>query len=98
MTDQLGLYNGALRMLGESRLSSLTEAVENRRLLDEVWDDGAVNSCLEFGYWNFATRTVQASYDPDATPAFGFTYAYSKPTDWIKTAAIASDEFFRNPL
>lgn len=98
MTDQLSLYNGALRILGESKLATLTDAVENRRSLDEVWDDGAIDLCLNLGYWNFATRTVQASYDPDVTPAFGFTYGYSKPTDWIKTAALASDEYFRNPL
>jgi hypothetical protein len=98
MTDQLSLYNGALRCLGEARLATLTEAVESRRELDAIWDDGAIDDCLDMGHWNFATRTVQASYDPDVTPSFGFTYGYSKPTDWIKTCAIASDEYFRNPL
>lgn len=98
MTDQLSLYNGALLILGEGALASLTEDREARHLLDNAWDRGAVKACLEAGDWNFATRTRKASYDPDVTPTFGFKYAFSKPTDWVRTSSIASDDRFVHRL
>jgi len=98
-TSQLTLYNGALRILGQPKLSALTDAVENRRLLDGVWDENARDYCLEQGLWNFAIRTSQVEYDPSVTePDFGFKRAFSKPSDWIRTSEIASDEYFTHPL
>lgn len=96
-TTQLKLYNEALRMVGERKLSSLSENREPRRLLDEVWDAGTVDYCLEKGLWNHAIRTTQASYDPDVTPGFGHSYAFSKPSDFIRTAAVCEDEYFHVP-
>lgn len=98
MTDRLKLYNGALRALGERRLASLTENREPRRHLDDVWDDGFIDAVLEQGQWNFAMRSVQLEYDPDITPGFGYRYAFAKPTDYIRTAAVCSDEFFNSPI
>lgn len=91
---KLTLYQGAMRFLGQRRLASLTEAVEGRYLLDGVWDEGAVDACLGLGQWTFATRSVQINNDPSITPPFGYIYAFSKPTDWIKTIGMAADEFF----
>jgi len=97
-TSQLTLYNGALRLLGQPKLSALTDAVESRRLLDDAWDENARDYCLEEGLWNFAMRTVEAEYDSSVDPDFGFLRAFTKPTDWIRTAAVASDEYFINTL
>jgi len=98
MTQRLYLYNEALRMCGERSLASLTEDREPRRLLDSVWNNGGVDYCLEQGFWQFAMKTVQVDYDTDITPAFGYIRAFSKPTDWVKTAGMCSDEYFRAPL
>lgn len=98
MTTQLSVYNEALRFLGERRLASLSEDREPRYLLDGVWDDNAVDYCLEQGLWNFATRTIEITYDPDVTPAFGYTYAFNKPSDFIRTAMVCCDENFTVPL
>lgn len=98
MTSQLNLYQGALRILGERKLSSLTEGREARRVLDDIWDTGIRDRCLIAGLWNFATRTVRIEYDPDIEPDFGFQRAFSKPTDWLRTSAISSDEYFNEPL
>lgn len=98
MTDQLSLYNGALRNCGETRLASLTEAREARYLLDDVWADGAVKYCLERGLWYFAMRTSSLEPDPDVAAAFGYACGFSKPDDWVRTAAICSDEYFENPI
>lgn len=95
---KLMAYNSALRILGEGALASLTEAREPRRLLDAVWDEGAIDYCLQKGQWQFATRTVEQDYTSSIEPAFGFTRAFQKPDDYLRTTSIASDEYFKNIL
>lgn len=99
MADQLSIYNGALLLCGSRFLASLTEEREPRRLLDQVWDNGGgVKACLEQGQWNFAMRTVQVDYDSGIQPDFGLSRGFAKPSDWVLTSAMCSDEFFSCPL
>lgn len=97
MATKLGLYNRALRVLGETKLSSLSEAREPRYILDDIYDDSLIE-CLEFGFWKFAIRTIEITYDPDTDPNFGYTYAFNKPIDWVRTFDVSSDENFSVPL
>lgn len=97
-TTRLLLYNEALRHLGERKLSALTETGKSRRVLDGIWDGGWIDRVLEGADWQFATRAIEFASDPDVEPAFGLTYAFSKPTDFVRTAAVASDEYFHCPL
>lgn len=99
MTTQLGLYNQALLILGERRLTAIdSPATEKSQIeLDVVWDNGAIDYCLEQALWNFAMRSIQLSYDPDTTPPFGLQFAFNKPTDWIRTAALCEDDHFYVP-
>lgn len=98
-TTQLKLYNRALTIIGERELASLSENREPRRALDLIWDGGAfITACLQQGFWTFATRTIQISYDPSISPDFGYQYAFPKPDDYVRTAGVATDEFFTNPL
>lgn len=96
-TTKLGLYNGALRLLNEPPIASLSEGVMKRRALDDVYDDALVY-CLEQGLWNFATATVEIGSNPSVTPAFGYSYAFDKPTEWVRTVAVSADETFADPL
>jgi hypothetical protein len=98
MPSKLSLYNGALRELGEGKLASLTENREPRRVLDSMWDDDAIKTCLAAGQWNFATNSIELSYSPSVTPAFGYTYAFDKPDAWVRTVAVCEDERFGSPL
>lgn len=99
---KIGLYNGALRILKERKLASLTESREPRRLLDDAYGDGSTNGavryCLEMGQWTFATRTVQIDYSPSVTPSFGYQYAFDQPTDLVRTVGMFSDENCTIPL
>lgn len=97
-TSRLQIYNTALLMCGERSLASLTENREPRHLLDTVWNNGGVDDCLEEGQWFFAMRADEMGYDTDITPSFGYARAFTKPTDWLLTSAVCSDEFFRQPL
>lgn len=98
MTSRLGLYNAALRNIGQRQLANLTEDVELRYLLDKVWDDGLVDRVLGQGLWNFATRTVEIPYEPSIEPSFGYRRAFQKPDDWLRTSALSSDGHFNQPL
>ena len=98
MATRLKMYKQALRLCGETTIASLTEDREPRRLLDEVWDDGGVQACLEAGQWNFATRTTRFDNDATITPDFGYRYAFEKPDDWVSTMQLAADEYFNVPL
>ena len=97
-TDRLKLYNGALLICGERQLASLSENVEARRLLDNVWNDGGVDFCLAQGQWRSAIRAQRLDYSTTVTPDFGLRRAFEKTTDWILTSAVCQDEYYNVPL
>jgi hypothetical protein len=97
MTTKLARYNGALLILGERKLASLSENREPRRNLDDAWDDG-IAYALEQGFWNFAMRAIQADSSVSVTPTFGYTYAFTKPPDIVRTHSLGSNETFDPPL
>lgn len=97
MASKLGIYNEALGHLEERRITSLSEAREPRRVLDDYWDSN-LGYCLEQGFWNFAMRAVQVDSSTSVTPTFGYSYAFAKPSDWVRTFLVASDEDQRSPL
>lgn len=95
---QLDVYNNALLLCEERMLSSLTEARKPRFLLDQVWNNGGPQACLEEGEWAWSLNTVSVTYNPNVKPPFAFLYAYQKPTDWVRTVGISSDPYFQTPL
>lgn len=97
MSSKLALYNDTLLTLGQEKLSALTDAVTARYALDDVYD-GALKYCLEQGFWNFSMRAVQADSSASVTPAFGYTYAFTKPDDFIRLLSMSADEAMTNPL
>jgi hypothetical protein len=98
MADKLSVYQGACAELGERKVVTLTENSAKRRRLDTAWDSGVVGGCLERGLWNHAMRSIQLDYSPSVEPPFGFRRAFDKPIDWVRTAIVARDEYFRRAL
>lgn len=98
MTSKLALYNRALRRLGERRLSTVTEDRKPRHELDDIYADGFIKGLLEKAHWNFATRTVEQTYETGITPEFGHLRAFLKPSDWVRTSSFCSDENFTAPI
>ncbi len=98
MPSKLTIYNGALTILGERKLTDLTENREPRWKLDTIWDNEFVDRVLQLGQWNFAQRTVQLEYSPSITPSFGYQYAFDKPLDFIRTLGLCHDEYFTIPI
>lgn len=98
MASKLGLYNDALvEHLGKSKLASLTEENAAREYLDDIYNDALLN-CLQSGFWNFAMRGVRIDAVDSYTPAFGYRYAFAKPSDWVRTRNISLSETFYPPL
>lgn len=98
MTTQLKIYNGALTLCEAREIAALTVNEEGRKLLDSVWNDGGVRYCLEQGQWKFAMRAAQLDADTDFDPEFGYQFAFAKPSDWVLTSAVSTDEVFNEPL
>lgn len=93
MADQLEIYRGALRHLGQQRLTSLSEDGPSLRALNDAWAP-AVEYVLGKGLWNFALRAVELVADVNVEPRFGYDYAYAKPDDWVRTAGTGDDYSF----
>jgi len=99
MTDRLSLYNGALAVMGERTLATLTENREPRYKLDDIWGRDFIRTILQKGQWNFATRAVRLSFSPSVSPAdWGYKNGFDKPSDWVRVTGICQDEFFKIPL
>lgn len=97
MPTKLEVYNLALLQLKASVLASLAERVEARYVLDALWPT-VVAGMLEEGYWKFGMRSVQITKDQAVVPAFGYTSAFNKPIDWVKTYDLSLSENFSPPL
>lgn len=98
MADKLSIYNGALTVLGERKLASLTENRSPRRKLDDIWDNDMIKRVLQMGQWNFAKRTAELEASTDVTPAFGYQFGFDKPEDFIRTMMVCHDEYFNLPI
>lgn len=85
-------------MCGARTISALTDNTESRRVMDTIWDNGAVKHCLEQGYFNFSIRTILLDSTSEIEPDFGYQYAFQKPSDWVRTYAVCSDEDFTSPV
>lgn len=95
MTTQLELYNLALLHMKASRLSGLTENNEARRTLD-VFYQPVLAHMLEAGFWKFAMRSVMITQDEAITPEFGYSMAFNKPEDWVRTYCLSLSEDLEN--
>lgn len=90
MATKLGLFNGALRILKERKLDTVTDDEFKRYELDAEYD-AAIAIMLERGMWNFAMRTVAIDFDPGVDGDFGYRYAFEKPSDWVKTSKVSAN-------
>lgn len=94
----MSLYNGALRRIGERKLSTVTDDVSQRYHLDTIWDEDPRQYMLEKYLWNFSFRTQEWNYNSAIDPDFGYSYAFDKPSDYVRLASISTDEFGASPL
>ena len=97
MATKLGLFNAALREVGDYRLTDTGERVEAARVLVGAYDE-VVADCLAETSWNFAMRTVKLDADTGIEPNFGPSEIFAKPSGWIRTFAVSFDDRFQVPV
>lgn len=93
MATKLGIWNDALRMLGEHRLTSVSEDTEARYVIEDAWDDAKAYIFTE-GLWNFATKTEEITADLGQTPIPGFSFVFDKPISWVRTITVSGTSLF----
>jgi hypothetical protein len=98
MASKLTVYQGANLVLGERKLTSLSENRPSRRRLDTWWDNGGPQECLQMGLWNHAMRTVSLTYSPSVAIEIegSYLYAFDIPTDLLRIALLSDDPGFCN--
>lgn len=94
----LNIYNDALLILGESKITSVNDDSERRAILDTAIDADLVATALEDIGWYWAITSDKLTADPSLEPEWGYRYAYRLPDDMHRFDGIWYDEYFRNPI
>jgi hypothetical protein len=96
MPTKLSIFNEALRILGQPRMTTPDAETEHGRQLRDAWE-GAVMACYEAGNFNHTIKRVELSR-LDTTPAWGYQYYYELPTDFVRIAEITQSGMPNDPL
>lgn len=97
---RLSIYNKALHLLGERRLTSVYEDREPRHVLDEMWQLGAKDACLELVKPRFALKTA-ALTSPTTSSVHSLDNVYTLPNDFVCPAPgqwLFVDEDLEDPV
>ena len=92
------LYNDALSILGMEPLASNDADAHRKVMIDRVLDARLVESLLEDVSWQFSITSDKIDYNSSIEPAWGYQYAFDKPTDYLRLEGIYADEYFRSPI
>lgn len=98
--SKLGVYNNALTLLGERKLATEFESRNPRYVLDEVWNLGAADYCLELSKPNFAQKTT-ALTSPAVSAQHALDQVYTLPAGFIAlvgSGTIYSDNELQIPV
>lgn len=89
--DETGICNLALDILKEASISSIND---NRPVANWCRRNFAVtrDACLSLANWNFATKRASLAAEVTA-PAFGWTKAYTLPTDCVRLIALTYEGY-----
>ena len=79
MTSTVDIANYALNIIGATNIAAFDENSKVGRLINQRYD-GVRDSVFRAHPWNCLIRRVELAQDV-ATPAFGYAYQYTLPTD-----------------
>ena len=82
MASVVDICNGALNQLGASTILSLTEDSKNARLCNSRYTQ-ARDALFRTHPWNCLQTRLELAASSDS-PAWGFTYAYTLPTNCLR--------------
>ena len=90
MADKLGIYNKALIRAGSAVLTALTDDRDEADTLDALWDNGAVDYCLEVTKPQFARVTIENT-GTATTGGVTLAYTHTLPSDYVTIIDVYSD-------
>ena len=82
MASDVGIANAALRKLGQSPITSFSEANKAGRIANERFAESR-DALLAEHPWNFALKRVSLAASATA-PEWGYNNAFPLPTDYIR--------------
>ena len=89
MPSETDIANVALRLVGGTRITSLTQATPNANAVNDIYSE-IRDILLEFP-GNFATQRVELA-QLSTTPSFGYDYAYVLPANWAYTISVHDND------
>ena len=90
MASDTDSANVALRLVGATPITSLTDGSDNANVVDDIFTE-LLDDLLRSHPWNFATKRVQLARLVTA-PEFEFDYAYAHPSDWLRTISVHDND------
>lgn len=90
MATKTGICNIALRSLGAGRITSIDQAVEQARILTDIYTD-MLKEVLAAHPWNFAKKRDTLT-ELATAPEFGYDHAYQLPGDCLRVVQMADDD------
>ena len=95
--SKIQLYDNALLLLGQRKLTGLTEEREPRYLLDDAYDLDATAYCLEVTRPSFASKTVKLD-NPAVSAVHDLDSVHALPADFITIVRVYSDAKLDQPI
>ena len=90
MAGETDVINVALRLIGATPITSLTDGSPSANAADDIYVD-LRDDLTRSHNWNFATKRVKLAKSA-TTPIFEFDNAYPLPADWIKTVSVHDND------
>lgn len=90
MPSEVDIVNGALRLVGGGRITSLTDGSNNANVANDLYEE-LRDDLLRSHPWNFATKRQKLAQSVTA-PAFEFDHAYPLPSDWLRTVSVHGND------
>lgn len=90
MSGVTDVVNRALRLVGASRITSLTDGSTSANTANDIYTE-VRDELLRSHPWNFATKRTALAQSATA-PAFEFDYAYPLPSDWLRTVSVCDND------
>ncbi len=91
--SDVSIANTALTMLSTSRISDLTDNLENARKVNAIYDMSR-NEILSEHNWNFARKQATLSLLSETPPVGNYSYVYQLPSDAIRVIRMKNDTNF----
>jgi hypothetical protein len=95
--DKLAVYNHALTLVGQRKLSAVDEDRPSRHDLDAVWDLDATQYILEIVKPKFASKTVTLN-SPAAATEHSLSQVHTLPDDYLNIIEVYSDSELDQPI